>query len=131
MKLQKCRWDRKISGVCGGIGRSLRVDPTVVRLVVIFFAVLTAFLPFVLAYALFAILLPKGPVAYVEMRCKKLYKSRANRVVAGICGGIGDMTGSDVNVVRIIALVLLCLTMFVPLIITYIAGMFIIPEKPS
>ena len=37
-KLYKSKKDRKICGVCGGIGEYLKIDPTVVRVLWIIFA---------------------------------------------------------------------------------------------
>ena len=56
-------------------------------------------------------------------------KNSPDRMIAGICGGIGNTYGIDPTVVRLVT-VLLCLT---PIIIgvvgTYIVGWIIIPEK--
>jgi len=46
--------NRKIYGVCGGIGEALEVDPTLVRVIVILGAAMTAFLPAISAYLLCA-----------------------------------------------------------------------------
>jgi phage shock protein C len=57
-RLQKSRTDRKLFGVCGGIGRNMGVDPTIVR----FAFVLGGFASFglaILMYVLLAIFLPK------------------------------------------------------------------------
>ncbi len=42
--------DRKISGVCGGIGEYLNVDPTVIRIAVVALALLTGILPVLIGY---------------------------------------------------------------------------------
>ena len=58
---------------------------------------------------------------------KKLYRSRADRKLCGICGGIGEYLGIDSTVVRLLW-VLLSLMAFTGVIIYIIAG-FIIPEQ--
>ena len=40
------------------------------------------------------------------MSKKKLYKSRKNKMVGGVCGGLADYLNMDVTIVRIIAGVL-------------------------
>ncbi len=50
--------DRKLFGVCGGIGRLLGVDPTIVRVVFAVTTVFTVFLPGVLTYAIMAWAIP-------------------------------------------------------------------------
>ncbi|HDP95596.1 MAG TPA: PspC domain-containing protein [Candidatus Aminicenantes bacterium] len=59
---------------------------------------------------------------------KRLYRSRKDRVISGICGGIGEYFNLDPVLVRVGA-VLLVFTGGVGL-IAYIAGIFIIPEQP-
>ncbi|MDO4490908.1 MAG: PspC domain-containing protein [Lachnospiraceae bacterium] len=55
--MRKSRYNRKISGVCGGIGECLGVDPTIVRLVWILFTVYGG--SGILAYILAAIIMPE------------------------------------------------------------------------
>lgn len=58
-KLYKSRYDRKISGVCGGIAEYLNVDSTWIRLA---WAALVLFLGTgILAYILAALILPENP----------------------------------------------------------------------
>ena len=59
------------------------------------------------------------------MEPKKLYKSKTNRVLTGVCGGIGEYLNVDANIVRLIC-VLMCTT-GVGLIL-YIAAAFLLPE---
>ncbi|MDY0297024.1 MAG: PspC domain-containing protein [Acidobacteriota bacterium] len=59
---------------------------------------------------------------------KRLYRSRKDRVISGICGGIGEYFDVDPVLVRVGA-VLLIFTGGVGL-IAYIVGIFIIPEEP-
>jgi len=58
---------------------------------------------------------------------KKLYRSRTDRVIAGICGGMGEMLGIDPVLVRL-GMVFLCLvTGIVPILLTYVIAWLIIP----
>ena len=59
------------------------------------------------------------------MEPKKLYKSKTNRVLTGVCGGIGEYLNVDANIVRLIG-VLMCTT-GVGLIL-YIAAALLLPE---
>ena len=58
----------------------------------------------------------------------KLYRSRTNRVAAGICGGIGEVHQIDPTLLRLILVFITLATGLVPLLITYIVGWAIIPE---
>jgi phage shock protein C len=60
---------------------------------------------------------------------KRLYKSRRDRIIDGVCGGIGEYLGVDPTIVRIIFLLLFFMG-GVGLIL-YIAGMLIIPVNPE
>ena len=52
---------KKISGVCGGIGETYDIDPNLVRLVVVFLCFATAIVPMVLTYLIAWIILPDEP----------------------------------------------------------------------
>jgi len=60
-KLYISKKDRKIFGVCGGIGQTYDIDPTLVRLVVVFLCFATAILPVVLTYLAAWIIVPEKP----------------------------------------------------------------------
>lgn len=60
------------------------------------------------------------------MESKKLYKSRTNRVLCGVCGGIGEYFHIDPTLVRLLC-VLLGFTMTG--IIVYIVAAMIMPEE--
>ena len=61
---------------------------------------------------------------------RRLYLSRDDRKIAGVCGGIGETYDIDPTLVRL-AMVFLCVaTGILPLVITYLVAWFIIPEKP-
>lgn len=59
---------------------------------------------------------------------KKLFRSRTNRMIFGICGGIGDYLGADPTVVRIVA-VLLAFFSFGTAALAYLVCALIIPER--
>ncbi len=63
-----------------------------------------------------------------EAKMKRLYRSRKNRVIAGVCGGIGEYLEVDPVLIRIIAVFLL----FAGggSLIAYILGIIIIPDQP-
>lgn len=60
---------------------------------------------------------------------KKLYKSRKDKMIAGVCGGIAEYFNIDSTIVRLI-------WAFVSLvygtgIIAYIISAFVIPDRPE
>lgn len=50
--------DKRIAGVCGGIGEYFEVDPTIVRLAWIVLTVVTGIIPGILAYLVAAMVIP-------------------------------------------------------------------------
>lgn len=62
---------------------------------------------------------------------KKLYRvtDPEKKKVAGICAGIGEIYNFDPNIVRIVAVFLCVLTQLFPLVVAYLAGWYLIPEK--
>jgi phage shock protein C len=57
-RLTLSRTDRKIAGVCGGIGEYFSVDPTLVRLGVVLLGLVTAVIPMLIAYLLAWFIIP-------------------------------------------------------------------------
>ena len=44
------------------------------------------------------------------MNNKKLFRSTTNRMVCGVCGGLGDLFGIDATVIRIFYVVIMLIT---------------------
>ncbi len=61
---------------------------------------------------------------------KKLYRSREDRMVAGICGGIGESYDIDPTLVRLGVVFLGLATGIMPVLVAYIIGIFIVPLRP-
>jgi phage shock protein C len=60
---------------------------------------------------------------------KRLYRSRSERMIAGVCGGIAEYFNIDPTVVRVIALATILLPG--PSIIAYLIAWLIVPEAPD
>jgi phage shock protein C len=52
--------DKKIFGVCGGIGEAYDIDPTLIRIVVVFLCVMTGLLPFIITYIAARLIMPEA-----------------------------------------------------------------------
>ena len=63
-------------------------------------------------------------------KSKKLYRSRTNKVIGGVCGGLADYTGLDVVIWRVI-FVLLLLPGGLPGFIPYVVMWVIVPQEPE
>ena len=63
------------------------------------------------------------------MTNKKLYKSKTDKKLAGVCGGLGEFLGLDSTIIRVIwALLALCAGSGLLL---YIICALILPDKPD
>jgi phage shock protein C len=62
-RLYKSHSNKVIAGVLGGVGEYFEVDPTVIRLGYLILAILTAFVPAIIAYLIAAFIVPKRPKA--------------------------------------------------------------------
>ena len=58
---------------------------------------------------------------------KKLYRSRKNSKLFGVCGGIGEYFDTDPTIIRLLAIILLFLS-FGWATLVYLAAAFIIPQ---
>ena len=58
---------------------------------------------------------------------KKLYRSRNDKKLCGVCGGLADYFGLDVNIIRVAAIVS-AFSGGLGL-VAYIAAAFLIPEQ--
>ena len=61
---------------------------------------------------------------------KRIYRSRKDRKIAGICGGLGELFNIDPTLIRLLVILIAVATGFVPVIVTYILGWWVIPEEP-
>ena len=62
-RLYRSTQNRKVAGLCGGLGEYLAVDPTVVRLIAVFGGLATGIFPFFVAYVIAWIIVPEASPA--------------------------------------------------------------------
>ncbi|MED1203759.1 PspC domain-containing protein [Heyndrickxia acidicola] len=60
---------------------------------------------------------------------KQLTRSRTNRKLAGVFGGLSDYFNVDANLLRIVFILVLAFTAFVPGFLVYVLSIFIIPNE--
>ncbi len=108
-RLHRSTRDKMIFGVCGGFAEYLGIDSSLVRII---WVIVTLFGGSgVIAYIVAAIILPeqddKKEEKIIEVESerkrepKKLYRSRDERMIWGVCGGIAEYFNIDVSLVRI------------------------------
>ncbi len=58
----------------------------------------------------------------------RLYRSRTNRMISGVCGGVAEWVGMDVSLVRVLWAVITLIGGIVPGVLLYIVLMLVLPE---
>ena len=127
-KLQRFAEDRKIAGVCGGLGEYFDLDPVFFRL--FFLASLLFGGLGALVYLLLWIMVPEKTGAQGEPRpVKRLYLSNSDRKIMGVCGGLGEWLEIDPVLFRV-AFILLALVGGLGILV-YIVLWLLIPRAPT
>ena len=127
-KLCRSSRDKKIFGVCSGIGEYLDIDPVFFR--IIFLAAFFMGSLGLWAYMIFALAMPKNESYstsyenYTEP--KRLLKSK-NKIFFGVCGGIAEYFNFDIAIVRII---IGLSALFGVGIVLYIICALVMPSQP-
>lgn len=97
-KLYRDENDKMLGGVASGIAHYLNIDPAFIR--ILFAILLVVGGTGVLLYILCWIILPSRPLQPSVV--KRLYRSREERVIAGVCGGLGKYFNTGTTTVRIV-----------------------------
>lgn len=71
--------------------------------------------------------IPLAPDSPHRQGSSRLFRSRTNRVLAGVCGGIAENFGSDPTAVRLATLVLGLFTGVLPMVVAYVIAAIVIP----
>jgi phage shock protein C len=73
--------------------------------------------------------IPETPSASAAPAAERRFlRSRTNRVLAGVCGGIAEYYGSDVTAVRLLTVLIAVFTGFVPLLFVYLVVAIVVPD---
>jgi phage shock protein C len=65
------------------------------------------------------------------MAILKVYRSKEDRVIGGVCGGLGEYFDVDSTILRLGWVIVTVFSGIVPGILIYIVALFIIPLKSS
>jgi phage shock protein PspC (stress-responsive transcriptional regulator) len=130
-KLYRSRTNSMVSGVCGGLGDYFKIDPTIIRFVIIFICIFTGIFPLLIAYLIACLIIPLEQKSRQDKpKYKIFYRSKGDKKLAGICGGLAKIFKVDATIVRLVFVFLCLITGVIPLLIAYLIGWAIIPESP-
>lgn len=96
MKKLKKSDKRILLGVCGGIAEYFKADPTLVRLIVIIFAVLSSVIPVAIIYICAAIIMPDNDDIELDAEDVKISDDKQNTGTGSETGNKRE-TGTDGN----------------------------------
>lgn len=101
-KLCRLEQERKIAGICSGLGEYFAMDPVIFRVlfILLFFVTIGG-----LIYLVMWMVLPLRADIGVSPTIKRLYAIESEKKVAGICAGLGHFFGIDPNIFRVIFVV--------------------------
>jgi phage shock protein PspC (stress-responsive transcriptional regulator) len=94
--------NKVLGGVCGGLANYFGIDPVIVRIV--FAVVSLAFGTGILAYIILWIAVPSTASTVIGGTRKKLFRDPDDKIVAGVCSGIGNYFGINPWIPRVLFL---------------------------
>ena len=124
----------RIAGVCAGIAEYFDTDVTLVRLAWVVLSIVPGgFVGGLVAYIAAWAIMPDASVpAGVDAVGRRLSRSRVDRKIAGVCGGIAEYLDVDSTLVRLIWAVLTVVPGAIVLgIVAYLVAWFIMPGSPA
>jgi phage shock protein PspC (stress-responsive transcriptional regulator) len=126
-KLHRLTGQKKLAGVCAGLGEYFEVDPLFFRLfflVSLFFGGIGA-----LIYVLLWVMAPEKAGTGESRPAAGLHLSRADRKIAGVCGGLGEWLDVDPVFFRV-AFILLALVGGLGIVVYVLLWIFL-PRAPA
>jgi len=102
-KLYRDPNNKILGGVCGGIGVYFNIDPVWIRIIMVIS-------PLILIYIIMWIIIPLAKTTDtfhndIKSPHKKLYRNPDNKILGGVCGGIGAYFNIDPVLIRIIMII--------------------------
>jgi phage shock protein PspC (stress-responsive transcriptional regulator) len=94
--------DRKLGGVCAGLAHYLDTDVSLIRVLtvlsVVFYGV--GFFAYMIAW----LVIPEGDPGSLPSVpvSRRLHRSRSDRRIAGVCGGVAEFLEADPTIIRLI-----------------------------
>jgi len=95
--------DKVIAGVCSGIGHYFGIDPLIVRILFIIFAFGFGF--GFITYLVLWIAVPSTASTVLGAAKKRLLRDPENKIIAGVCSGLGYYFGVNAWIPRVLFLI--------------------------
>ncbi|MBR6568285.1 MAG: PspC domain-containing protein [Clostridia bacterium] len=98
--------DKKLCGLCAGIGNYFNLDPTFIRIAITFLTLITALFPMLIIYLAMSLVVPQAPDDYVEVNDGRILTRGIDKKISGVCSGYAEYFGVDTTIVRLIFVIL-------------------------
>ncbi len=99
--------DKKLCGLCAGVGNYFNLDPTFIRIGITFLTLVTALFPMLVIYLVMSLVVPQAPDDYVEVNTGRILTRGFDKKISGVCSGYAEYFGVDTTIVRLIFAILL------------------------
>ena len=101
-RLMRSVTDRKLGGVCAGLAYYLDLDVSLVRVLAVC-SVLFYGLGF-FAYLIAWMIIPEGDPGSIPVAppSRRLHRSRTDRRIGGVCGGVAEFLDADPTIIRLV-----------------------------
>ncbi len=101
-RLQRDENNKVIGGVCSGLANYFGLDPVVVRVIfaVLFFAAGVSILPYLILW----VAVPSTAAAVIGSSRKRFFRDPDDKIIAGVCSGIGNYFGINAWIPRVLFL---------------------------
>ena len=131
-RLARRPFEGKIAGVCAGLAEYFDMDVALVRAAWVVLSIWPgAIVLGVVAYIAAWILMPRADDTAAAAARPRLVRSRTDRRIAGVCGGLADYFTVDPTIARLTwAIVSIVAGAIVFGIVAYAIAWFIIPPAP-
>lgn len=121
--------NKVMAGICGAIGERCKVDPVIVRLIAIFLCIITGIVPLVVVYLLAWLIMPLQTKSE-KPNMKWFYRSKDDKMIAGVCGGLGEYFNIDPTKIRLGCVIAAIITAIIPFVFVYLCALIMVPKRP-
>ena len=97
--LYRSRTNKKIAGICAGFGEYFDLDPSIIRIVWLATVLLGG--TGVLIYLICWLVIPLNTEQHIVTTFHPLTRSKNNKIIAGVCGGLGEYFQIDPVIFRL------------------------------
>ena len=130
-KLKRDPHNKVISGVCGGLGNFLNIDPIIARagFLISFFVFGSGLLLYLILWVIMPEATPNELPQFSGTSSRKLFRNTDDKMIGGVCSGIGSYLGVSEVVIRVVFII--SFFAFGTGLLAYVILWLIIPEAKT